>query len=1026
MQMEIRIGGYAGRLKCVVATMMAALVFPISGLAAGEDARSLAGRVAEAWAIGDVAAISPLWSVKSVAAARRVRIDLEQTARIECHELKGVTIDSVTDGDGVATVRATIVRSESSRVEVEHLLISLRREGEAWRVADCVVAERALAKQIVSDPSRFDALLRDDPELMTRDLAMALADVASLGGVQIRPVEARAAAAALDSLAVLLDNDMMRSLAATAAATLADTHGDAARAQSLVTEALTLARRSGDAEVLMRALVVRARLYERSPNGYAQAVETSEEALRLVDRVTNRLLASFVVGNLGNLKLKQAKYAEAINYFQRAAAISTEIDDINGVMKTESSQGLILQIEGNHELALRRFERATALGANDPVNDAWRGQDFISIAQSYTALGRERESAEALRKAEELGRRSKAPIVIGETHRLRGSSFRRAHDYAAATRELEEALSVFEAAKRMHFIPGAMSELALTRLEAGDARDAVVRADRCATFSRNMNEDLAYIECRTFAGEAHRALGENDAALAAFRDAIDVSEERRRALVGDARQRAHFLERVISPYLDAADILADRGDVADALDMTERAKSRALLDILGGDVSHQQDPLTHSEEQREAELAAKLASLNRRQRDEKSKTSALSPEIAAARAEYESYQLVLDAAHPRRKALEGSVAVATPADVVPLLGASTAIVEYVVAADRARAFVVTAERGVPHVESIRLTAGGREIDRLVGRFTEALAHGDLVYRKDAQALYGLLMQPLEALLRGRKALCIIPDGSLWRLPFEALIDRKGRFVIESRACFYAPSISVFAQVTRGGGRPGAKTTLLAVGNPSLGSGASARLRGVAGNGELGPIKEAEEEVRALRSLYGAPHSRILLGKEATKQNVTGQMESFRVLHFATHAIFDEDNPLYSEVVLAESRDRTDDGLLAAWEIMRLNLRADIVVLSACETARGGLSAGEGIIGFTWALFVAGCPSSVVSEWKVDSASTKRLMVAFHRALLAAKDTNLAKAEALRTAKLSLLRDARSRHPFYWSAFVLVGSARSIP
>jgi hypothetical protein len=97
-------------------------------------------------------------------------------------------------------------------------------------------------------------------------------------------------------------------------------------------------------------------------------------------------------------------------------------------------------------------------------------------------------------------------------------------------------------------------------------------------------------------------------------------------------------------------------------------------------------------------------------------------------------------------------------------------------------------------------------------------------------------------------------------------------------------------------------------------------------------------------------------------------------------------------------------------------------------AQGDLTyrSGEGIVGFTWALFVAGCPSSVVSQWKVDSASTKRLMVAFHRALLGAHDTKLAKAKALRTAKLALLRDPRWRHPFYWSAFVLVGSARLGP
>jgi CHAT domain-containing protein len=107
-------------------------------------------------------------------------------------------------------------------------------------------------------------------------------------------------------------------------------------------------------------------------------------------------------------------------------------------------------------------------------------------------------------------------------------------------------------------------------------------------------------------------------------------------------------------------------------------------------------------------------------------------------------------------------------------------------------------------------------------------------------------------------------------------------------------------------------------------------------------------------------------------------------------------------------------------MMNLDLRhADLIVLSACETARGRVSAGEGVIGMTWALFVAGCPSTVASEWKVETGSTARLMVAFHRGLR----SRVGKAAALREAQLTLLRSAEYRHPFYWAGFAMLGDGR---
>ena len=131
--------------------------------------------------------------------------------------------------------------------------------------------------------------------------------------------------------------------------------------------------------------------------------------------------------------------------------------------------------------------------------------------------------------------------------------------------------------------------------------------------------------------------------------------------------------------------------------------------------------------------------------------------------------------------------------------------------------------------------------------------------------------------------------------------------------------------------------------------------------------------------------------------------------------------MYSHLALAEG-DANEDGLLEAWELMQLDLQADLAVLSACETARGRVGAGEGMIGFSWAMFIAGVPSIVVSQWKVESSGTRDLMIDFHRGLLSSKST-LTKTEALRQASLKLLKNPETSHPFYWGGFVLVGDGR---
>jgi CHAT domain-containing protein len=336
----------------------------------------------------------------------------------------------------------------------------------------------------------------------------------------------------------------------------------------------------------------------------------------------------------------------------------------------------------------------------------------------------------------------------------------------------------------------------------------------------------------------------------------------------------------------------------------------------------------------------------------------------------------------------------------------------------------------PVLKVYTLRVSQRELADQVEKLRERLANRRVAFYEISNQLYQLLVAPAQAELQDKTKVVIVPDGALWELPFQALQQAPNRYLIEKFAISYAPSITVLREMTKLHRDPNknlqTSRTLAAFGNPAIRIEAAERASSVFMDERLAPLPEAERQVKSLGRLYGAKQSRVYVGVDARENVAKAEAVRCRILHLATHGILNNVNPMYSHLVLAQSEAvGAEDGLLEAWEVMKLNISADLVVLSACDTARGRIGAGEGVIGLAWAFFVAGCPTTTVSQWKVASSSTTELMIEFHRNLkprIENRRSSLGKAEALRAAALKLMRSQRYRHPFYWAAFVLVGDA----
>jgi CHAT domain-containing protein len=189
-------------------------------------------------------------------------------------------------------------------------------------------------------------------------------------------------------------------------------------------------------------------------------------------------------------------------------------------------------------------------------------------------------------------------------------------------------------------------------------------------------------------------------------------------------------------------------------------------------------------------------------------------------------------------------------------------------------------------------------------------------------------------------------------------------------------------------------------------------------GRIAPLPGTKIEAETVRSAF--PDSVVYTGNKVQESVVKAEAGKFRYLHFATHGFLNDASPMLSTIVMAApSKGSKEDGFLTAREIAEMRLNADMTVLSACNTGRGRARTGEGVVGLTWALFVAGCPTQIVSQWSVHDTATAQLMSRFYRNLQAGQG----KADSLRQAALSLRKQKAFAHPYYWSPFVLVGGWR---
>ncbi len=475
-------------------------------------------------------------------------------------------------------------------------------------------------------------------------------------------------------------------------------------------------------------------------------------------------------------------------------------------------------------------------------------------------------------------------------------------------------------------------------------------------------------------GKIAQAEGKLQEAIDFYRRAIEVIE-RQRSTINTEASKIGFVGNKQQVYHALVAALFAAGKTAEAFEYVERAKSRALVDLLAAQKDFAAPPAAQQQvtalvaelDTQEAQARVKKAGAARSSRalEVKQKLQTVAPELAS---------LV-------------TVMPVTVSKIQSLLQPDEALVEYYYEGDDLNAFVVTREA----VRGFKLHGGQMLAD--IRQLRTALEQPESQnYVTPAQKLYTRLIKPLEPALTQKKLL-IVAHGALHYLPFNVLMCGN-EYLLDRYSLRQLPCASVLQFLQA---RPASPASgVLALGNPDLGN-------------PKYDLKCAQQEAEAIAKDF--PRAKVLVRKDATKTAFTTLGPQFSYIHFATHGRFDPDQPLHSGLLLAN--DAKSNGFLSLGELYSLRLHADLVTLSACDTGLGKIRNGDDVVGLTRGFLYAGSNTIVASLWEVDDQATSYLMQQFYADL---KKGN--KGEALRQAQLATRK--KFPHPYYWAAFELTG------
>jgi CHAT domain-containing protein/tetratricopeptide (TPR) repeat protein len=786
--------------------------------------------------------------------------------------------------------------------------------------------------------------------------------------------------------------------------------GDYRKAIDYYQQQLDLVQQVGDRPSEANALANLGSNY-RVLGNYTKAEDYTRRSLELRRQLKDRIGEGRVLANLGNIQVDLGKYESAIALYQESLEIAQQVQDQRGIAVVSNSLGALYAAEGDYERARQSYEQSLR-GSRQLGFRGMEGNALNNLGSIYHVQGNFQDGIAQYQQSLTIAESLKDPRIQGAALAGLGLGYASLKDFPRAIRYQEQSWQIARQLGDRKLEGIALSNLGDTLWQAGNFKEAEAK----------------------------------------IRGALEILESVR-ANLSDADKISIFDTQQLS-YNILQQILVAQNRPEAALEIAERGRARAFVELLSRRLTDKEKSKRQKAGEKgkgkrqkaeggDSDLGGfqNLRGLESRSALSPSPpSSALSPTIAQIQqiarqqqAALVAYSIIPDDRFIAQGKLKGKEIELFIWVVLPTGKVEFRRVDLRPLQQQEMSFskLVTASRCLTPTRACRSLLQGisRGIGVVgIGEQPDSSTSGTAESRPNPalQRLHQILIQPIADLLPTdpNARIVFIPQESLFLVPFAALQDSSGKYLIQNHTMLTAPSIQVLDLTRQQRNRqqaanpPSPSPSALVVGNPtmplvSIEPGQPAE--------QMPPLPGAEREAKQIASLL---KTQAVIGDQATKVSIAQKLPQARLIHLATHGLLEYGTQqqhvslqgvgVPGAIALAPSPG--DDGLLTANEILDLRLNAELVVLSACDTGRGRIT-GDGVVGLSRAFISAGVPSVLVSLWAVPDAPTAQLMVQFYQNL----QSNPDKGQALRQAMLTTMQ--QYPNPLNWSAFILIGEAQ---
>jgi CHAT domain-containing protein/Tfp pilus assembly protein PilF len=712
---------------------------------------------------------------------------------------------------------------------------------------------------------------------------------------------------------------------------------------------------------------------------YAAAIQCFQKNVAAANKVGNSQWQAQALNNLGVAYFQVGDYAKALESHQQQLALAQKLQNPSAQAQAQVALATVYSALGNYDQAIEYYQQILD-SAPEAEAPQWKGTALRNLGIVYITLEKYEQAIDFQQQALALAQKSGDKRGEGQALGNWGIAYFSLGDYRKAIEFSNQHLAAMRQVGDRRGEGQALGNLGLAYYALKDYRKAIDFHRQHLAIARQMGDSPAEGYALQNLGEALHKNGQLQEAAENLRAGIEILESIRAGLGEDDLNKVSIFDRQVNAYAALQEVLVAQEKTSEALEIAERGRARAFVELLAKRAGIQNS-------QAQTVAPPNIEEIKRIAREHNSTLVAYS--IIKNPFDIEG----------RRQKLESDIYiwVVSPAGEVAFRRVD-------LQSPRGVAQEVSLENQVARSRDAIGVRGAGAVSR-IGR----VEIGNLSRQtKDLQRMYQMLIEPIADLLpvNPNERVTFIPQNELFLVPFGALQDASGKYLIEKHTILTAPSIQVL-DLTRRQRNRGAGDALV-VGNPTMPSvspkpGQPAQ--------QLPPLPGAEREALEIAKML---RTEALTGNRATKEAVLQRLSKARIVHLATHGLLDD---LGSGVpgVLALAPTDTDSGLLGAGEIIDLQINADLVVLSACNTGKGRIT-GDGVIGLSRSWISAGAPSVLVSLWYVPDAPTAELITEFYRQLQLTSD----KALALRNAMLATMK--QHPDPRDWAGFTLIGEA----